>query len=1246
MSLLSRFFYKRPPDGLLEFADRVYGNHHRLLTINCFRVLFLAKSSFYFPTVFDSCFCTEVLADDLYQIFLHEVINDLHEDFPESSFLAFNFREGEKRSVFAETLCEYDVTVLEYPRQYEGCPLLPLSLIQHFLRVCENWLSRGSRQDVILLHCERGGWPLLAFILASFLIFRKVHSGERRTLEIVHREAPKGLLQLLSPLNPFPSQLRYLQYVARRNISPEWPPPERSLSLDCVIIRAFPNFDSQHGCRPIIRIFGRNYSCTSGLSTEMLYSMSNKKKPLRHYRQAQCDVIKIDIQCWVQGDVVLECVHMDLEPEREVMMFRVMFNTAFIRSNILMLNSDNLDILWEAKDHYPKGFRAEVLFGEVENALPQKVPTPIVNGDETGGLPIEAFSKVQELFSGVDLAENGDDAALWLLKQLAAINDAKEFTRFRHRGGFYMNSPDSEEETNTSSAADSSDEGFDAIHRPRISLSFDNDDPEGIPISFAPESSEEPHGFSRGQQQEDQSKDSVQLSALPSSATLLPPPPPPPPPPLFSVNKVTSIDSLPSQPQPPPPPPPLPSLSSRDHPTTSHNPINKTPPPPPPPPPFSRSISPPSAPPPPPPPPPPPSFGSTGNKLQAQPPPPPFSKSISPSSAPPPPPPPPFWNTGNKVQAKPHPPPPPPPPPPIQASSTKCVPSPPPPPPPPPTSHSGLARTGPPSAPPPPPPPLPKANISNAPMPPPLPPSSAKLGAPPPPPPPPPSSAKLGAPPPPPPPPRPPSSGKLGAPPPPPPPPLSKTPAPPPPPLSKTSAPPPPPALGRGTSSCPPPLGAKGSNAPPPPPAAGRGRASSGLGRGRGVSVPTVAPKKTVLKPLHWSKVTRPAKGSLWADDTQKQENQPRAPEIDISELESLFSAVSDTAAKKSTARRGSSISKPEKVQLVDLRRANNCEIMLTKIKIPLPDMLSAVLALDSSVLDIDQVENLIKFCPTKEEMELLRNYTGDKEMLGKCEQFFMELMKVPRIEAKLRVFGFKITFASQAEDLKSCLNTINDATKEVKESAKLRQVMQTILTLGNALNQGTARGSAVGFKLESLLKLSDTRAKNNKMTLMHYLCKLVGEKMPELLDFPSDLAHLEAASKIDFKTLAEEMQAAAKGLEKVDHELMASGNDGAISLGFRKVLKEFLATAEAEVRLLASLYTESGRNADSLCHYFGEDPNRCPFEQVTKILALFMKTFIKSREENEKQAEADKKKLEKDTMKEKPMLKKDGADP
>lgn len=42
-------------------------------------------------------------------------------------------------------------------------------------------------------------------------------------------------------------------------------------------------------------------------------------------------------------------------------------------------------------------------------------------------------------------------------------------------------------------------------------------------------------------------------------------------------------------------------------------------------------------------------------------------------------------------------------------------------------------------------------------------------------------------------------------------------------------------------------------------------------------------------------------------------------------------------------------------------------------------------------------------------------------------------------------------------------------------------------------------------------------------------------------------------------KTLAEEMQAVSKGLEKVEQELAASENDGAISSGFQKVSFFFL---------------------------------------------------------------------------------------
>jgi hypothetical protein len=77
--------------------------------------------------------------------------------------------------------------------------------------------------------------------------------------------------------------------------------------------------------------------------------------------QADSELVKFDIHCHIQGDVVLECISLDDDLEREEMMFRVMFNTAFIRSNILMLNCDEIDVLWNAKDRFPKDFRAEVL---------------------------------------------------------------------------------------------------------------------------------------------------------------------------------------------------------------------------------------------------------------------------------------------------------------------------------------------------------------------------------------------------------------------------------------------------------------------------------------------------------------------------------------------------------------------------------------------------------------------------------------------------------------------------------------------------------------------------------------------------------------------------------------------------------------------------------------------------------------------------------------------------------------------
>ncbi|KAK2398914.1 formin protein [Trifolium repens] len=1555
MALFRKFFYKKPPDGLLEITERVY--------------------------VFDYCFTTDVMDEDEYKVYIGGIIRQIGEHFPDASFMVFNMREGENQSHISSILCDYDMTVMDYPRQYEGCPLLTMEMIHHFLRSGENWLQLGQ-QNVVLMHCERGGWPVLAFMLAALLIYRKMYTGEQKTLDMIYKQAPRELLQLMSPLNPLPSQLRYLQYISRRNVGSEWPPLDRALTLDCVIIRHIPNMDGEGGCRPIFRIYGQDPFIPANRTPKVLFSTPKKSKLVRHYKQADCELVKIDIHCHVQGDVVLECISLEGDLEREQMMFRVMFNTAFIRSNILMLNRDEIDMLWNAKDHFPKDFRVEVLFSDMEASSSSVISIDLPRIEEKEGLPVEAFAKVKEIFSQVEWLDSKSDVAN-MLQQITASNIILErldsgglasptaLLNESLSGRFKFDSKTPNETDNLKSSfheelplsplrssedvpmkkmieplkiEELSEEKIETLASlgqaskpiPSFDLSKDSDSTkvetesseskqslenypkfpastaqleQSVPLiepsidadsmkkktgsleseekkieslaskavlendtmfpasdSSTKANSVKSIGLLGSKEKEIESLDSKallendsgvkskpkmrpeaeirspssagqekfsassfesigdatmekkkkpsDLTASPENNIKIPAPADsnstamkiesleskapvendtkfptstaqakqstPSIKPSTEANSVkqsmeqleskkkdiesieskslendtkgkqsvpliqTSVDAssmktmneksestalsendtksptsevdkkqispsleptvdeksikkkidsqelqvslqLPTQSKiisprihqanrsatasyssnsslgspvgsalgitsvlqdhapkdikedvthavsiSPPSDSKVPKsveTCSTSIPTTSSTPalLPSSP--------LKSSADPPDAVEktskplaPIPPPPPPPQQEPTSKLMQST-----ITqhgensmhdkKQIS-SAIPPPPPPPSLPETSlstikdSSKSPSCLPPPPPPPPPPSSTGQTSSSSIPPPPLPPPQSMNNSVAMPGPPPPPPPPSQPgtTPGSTSTQFVPPPPPPPASATQNSL--------SKSSPNVPPVPPPP----SANGLAKP-------GTATPQPP-----GIPGPPQPPAIPGPPGNAPPVPGPPGNVPPIPGPPSG---AFGAKGRGLLRTTAKTQTKRSNLKPYHWLKLTRAMQGSLWAE-TQKLDEASRAPEFDMSELETLFSAAtpSNNNEKGGNSNRRGSAQKPDKVQLIELRRAYNCEIMLTKVKIPLPDLMGHVLALDDSVLYVDQVENLIKFCPTKEEMDQLKAYTGDKDNLGKCEQFFLELMKVPRVESKLRVFCFKMQFCSQVLELKRDLNIVNSASEEIRNSVKLKRIMQTILSLGNALNHGTARGAAVGFRLDSLLKLTDTRARNNKMTLMHYLCKVLSEKLPELLDFHKDLVNLEASTKIQLKFLAEEMQAISKGLEKVIQELTASENDGPVSETFCQILKEFLSDAEAEVRSLAQLYANVGRNADALASYFGEDPARCPFEQVVTTLLNFVRMFIRAHDENCKQIEYDKKKAEKEAAAENEKLK------
>nr|GEW42320.1 hypothetical protein [Tanacetum cinerariifolium] len=209
---------------------------------------------------------------------------------------------------------------------------------------------------------------------------------------------------------------------------------------------------------------------------------------------------------------------------------------------------------------------------------------------------------------------------------------------------------------------------------------------------------------------------------------------------------------------------------------------------------------------------------------------------------------------------------------------------------------------------------------------------------------------------------------------------------------------------------------------------------------------------------------------------------------------------------------------------------------MLSYVKIPFNELMDQVLALDNSIVDADQLDKIIQFCPTKEEMDQLKDYKGGKDELGKCEQFFLELMKVPRAEYKLIAFSYMLRFKSRVSELRQCLNICQSA-------------MEQWFTSSSDIHLG-----------------SMARARNSRLTLMHYLCKVLADKLAEVLDFSKDLGSLEPASKMQLKLLAEKIQVITRGLSTVIGEKRFAKKEGRVSKKFRQGLKEFLCSARNEV--------------------------------------------------------------------------------
>ncbi|MFS7984102.1 putative protein-tyrosine phosphatase [Helianthus anomalus] len=199
MALFKRLDCIWPLDGLIEISEKVYYTYLLIINTKClpsngkclklFRFFYdnLRPYCVFFFAVFYCCVSTKVLKEDEYKVYMDSTVADLQARYSGLSFMVFNFKEGDTRTQISNILSQYDMTVMEYPLQYDGCPVLPLEVIHHVLRRSESWLSVEGQQNTLLLHCESGGWPVLTFMLAALVVFRDQYSAEQKTFEIFYK---------------------------------------------------------------------------------------------------------------------------------------------------------------------------------------------------------------------------------------------------------------------------------------------------------------------------------------------------------------------------------------------------------------------------------------------------------------------------------------------------------------------------------------------------------------------------------------------------------------------------------------------------------------------------------------------------------------------------------------------------------------------------------------------------------------------------------------------------------------------------------------------------------------------------------------------------------------------------------------------------------------------------------------------------------------------------------------------------
>ncbi|NWX99613.1 DAAM2 protein, partial [Nothoprocta ornata] len=397
---------------------------------------------------------------------------------------------------------------------------------------------------------------------------------------------------------------------------------------------------------------------------------------------------------------------------------------------------------------------------------------------------------------------------------------------------------------------------------------------------------------------------------------------------------------------------------------------------------------------------------------------------------------------------------------------------------------------------------------------------------------------------------------------------------------------------------------------------------------------PVAVPKKSIpqptnaLKSFNWSKLPEnKLAGTVWTeiDDAKVFKI------LDLEDLERTFSAYQRQQKEDAIDDTLSSRHKVKELSVIDGRRAQNCNILLSRLKLSNEEIKRAILTMDEQEdLPKDMLEQLLKFVPEKGDIDLLEEHKHELDRMAKADRFLFEMSRINHYQQRLQSLYFKKKFAERVAEVKPkvegkgdihvcVLAAIRAGSKAVLQSSSLQQLLEVVLAFGNYMNKGQ-RGNAFGFKISSLNKIADTKSSIDKnITLLHYLITIVEKKYPKVLLLHEELRDIPQAAKVNMTELEKEINTLRSGLRAVETELdFQKSQVPQAGDKFVSVVSQFITLASFSFSDVEDLLMEAKELFSKAVKHFGEDTDKMQPDEFFGIFDQFLQAVTEAKQENE----------------------------